>query len=448
MTLRINNSNNITYKFIDIFAGMGGMRLGFEEAFSAFGLKTKCVMTSELKAHAIDILEDNFEHELFVGDITKVTNQEIPDFDFLLGGFPCQAFSSAGNRDGFCDTRGTLFFEIERILKAKKPHGFILENVEGLVTHDKGKTLKVILQSLNNLGYKVDWKVIDSTDLGLPQSRKRIYIVGSLDKKVNLFSIKQTSPKFFEEIQEKGLDVIDSNFTQKLLSHLPIESLYGKAIKDKRGGENNIHSWDFGLKGEVTEKQKTLLKQLFKERRKKHWAEKIGIVWMDGMSLTLEQIATFFEDENLEEILDDLVDKGYLKFEHPKEKVEIVVNGSKISRREYAIDKPKGYNIVTGKLSFEFSKILDPKGLTPTLVASDMEKLGVVDGKGIRKLSLREGLRLFGYPESYSLEIFEKNATTKRKAFDLLGNTVAVPVIKEVAKELAKVYKDVPVASL
>ena len=448
MTLRINNTNNITYKFIDIFAGMGGMRLGFEQAFSELGIETQCVMTSELKSHAIDVLNHNFEHELFVGDITKVTNRKIPDFDFLLGGFPCQAFSSAGNRDGFCDTRGTLFFEIERILEAKKPHGFILEKVEGLVTHDKGRTLEVILKSLNNLGYKVDWKVIDAKNLGLPQSRKRIYIVGSLDAKINLNHVQTNPPKFFEAIQEQGLKTIDSNFTKKLLTHFPIESLYGKAIKDKRGGENNIHSWDFGLKGEVTAEQKKLLLQLFKERRKKHWAEKIGIVWMDGMSLTLEQIATFFEDENLEEMLEDLVQKGYLKFEHPKEKVEVIINDNKVSRREYATDKPKGYNIVTGKLSFEFSKILDPKGLAPTLVAADVEKLGVIDGKGIRKVSLREGLRLFGYPESYSLEIFEKNATSKRKAFDLLGNTVAVPVIKEVAKELSNVYKDMPVASL
>lgn len=316
------------------------------------------------------------------------------------------------------------------------------------MTHDKGRTLEVILQSLHHLGYQVDWKVIDSKEFTLPQSRKRIYIVGLLDQGINLQTLPTYTSKVFGHIQEHGLETIHSTFTAKLLSHLPVESLYGKAIKDKRGGDNNIHSWEFGLKGEVSETQKQLLKQLFKERRKKHWAEKIGITWMDGMPLTLQQIETFFEVENLQELLDDLVAKGYLKFEHPKEKIEKNINGSTISRREYAIDKPKGYNIVTGKLSFEFSKILDPNGLAPTLVASDVEKLGVVDGQGIRKLTLREGLRLFGYPEEYSLEIFESTPTRKRKGFDLLGNTVAVPVIKEIAQLLAKAYaKEMPVAA-
>lgn len=452
MTLQLNHvekkKSKQTCKIIDIFAGMGGMRLGFEQAFKKYGVETECVMTSEIKASAIDALNYNLEHQLFYGDISKVEVKDIPDFDFLLGGFPCQAFSLAGNRDGFCYTRGTLFFEIERVLKAKRPQGFILENVEGLVTHDKGKTLEVILKSLDNLDYNVDWKVIDSKDFALPQSRKRIYIVGFLEAKIDLNSMQKQTSKVFEDIQEQGLKTIDSPFTKKLLSYLPIESLYGKAIKDKRGGVNNIHSWDFGLKGEVSETQKEFLRQLFKERRKKHWAEKIGIEWMDGMPLTLEQIKTFFDVENLEALLDDLVDKGYLRFEHPKEKIKIEMNGSLITRREYAVDKPKGYNIVTGKLSFEFSKILDPKGFAPTLVAADVEKLGVIDGKGIRKVSLREGLRLFGYPEDYSLELFEGNTTKKRKAFDLLGNTVAVPVIEEVATLLAMAYvKKVPVAS-
>ena len=443
-----NNQSQSTCKIIDIFAGMGGMRLGFEQAFKELGIEVECVMTSEIKTSAIDVLNHNFNHQLFYGDISKVESKDVPDFDFLLGGFPCQAFSSAGNRDGFCDTRGTLFFEIERILQAKNPQGFILENVEGLVTHDKGKTLEVILKSLNNLGYSVDWKVLDSKNFSLPQSRKRIYIIGFLDDKIELNNIKTKKPKFFKDIQEKGLETIDSTFTKKLLSHLEPKALYGKAIKDKRGGANNINSWDFGLKGEVTKMQKRFLRQLFKERRKKHWAEEIGIIWMDGMPLTLSQIETFFEADNLEFLLNDLVEKGYLRFEHPKEKIEINVNGSIITRREYATKKPKGYNIVTGKLSFEFSKILDPQGLAPTLVAADVEKLGVIDNGGIRKLSLREGLRLFGYPESYSLDIFESTPTKKRKAFDLLGNTVAVPVIKDVSILLALAYsKKVPVAS-
>ena len=142
---------NNTVKFIDLFAGLGGIRLGFEKAFNDAGMDTECVMTSEIKPYAVKTLKHNFGHEFLAGDIFEIRNEFIPEFDFLLGGFPCQPFSAGGKRQGFLDTRGTLFFEIERILREKKPYGFILENVEGLVKHDLenksdeiGRTLKTI----------------------------------------------------------------------------------------------------------------------------------------------------------------------------------------------------------------------------------------------------------------------------------------------------------------
>ena len=128
-----------TVKFIDLFAGIGGLRTGFEKAFANAGIDSECVLSSEIKPYAIKVLKDNYKHGKFVGDITKVDSSEIPSFDFLLAGFPCQAFSHAGKRLGFTDTRGTLFFEVERILREKKPYGFILENVDGLITHDSQK---------------------------------------------------------------------------------------------------------------------------------------------------------------------------------------------------------------------------------------------------------------------------------------------------------------------
>jgi DNA (cytosine-5)-methyltransferase 1 len=428
-------------KFIDLFAGLGGIRLGFEESFKELGFETECVMTSEIKHYAVETLTKNFGHNYFVGDIFKVENRQIPDFDFLLGGFPCQPFSAGGKRHGFVDTRGTLFFEIERILKDKNPYGFILENVEGLVKHDLenkddkiGRTLSTILNKLeNDLGYNVSWEVLDSIKFGLPQSRKRIFIVGTKDEKVVLTaSDKEFKP--LNTILENGLETIKSDFTEKLLSHFVMEELYGKSIKDKRGGSNNIHSWDIGIKGEVSDEQIMLLNKLFKERRKKHWAERIGIDWMDGMALTLEQISTFCKNDNLKIMLDDLVKKGYLKFENPKKLVrENTENGEK-KYRTYDETKPKGYNIVTGKLSFEINKILDPNDIAPTLVATDVSRLAVPDNDGLRRLTIREGLRLFGYPEWYEIPVKET------KAFDLLGNTVAVPVVKHVANQLAKIY--------
>ena len=218
------------------------------------------------------------------------------------------------------------------------------------------------------------------------------------------------------------------------LKHFLIKDLYGKSIKDKRGGANNIHSWDIGLKGSVSKEQTLLLNQLFKERRRKHWALEIGIDWMDGMALTLAQIKTFAKYDDLENMLNDLVKKGYLRFEHPKKLVkEVAENGIK-TYRTYDESKPKGYNIVTGKLSFEFNKILDPNDIAPTLVATDVNRLAIPDGNGLRKLTIREGLRLFGYPEWYEIPVKDT------LAFDLLGNTVAVPVVEQVAQRLGELY--------
>lgn len=427
-----------TVKFIDLFAGLGGMRLGFEQAFNEMGFQTECVLTSEIKPYAIQALKENFTHKNLLGDIRDIDAKTIPDFDFLLAGFPCQAFSSAGKRQGFLDTRGTLFFEVERILKEKKPYGFLLENVEGLVNHDKesprdkiGKTLKTILHSLEKLGYKVSWKVFECQKFGVPQLRKRIFITGTLTEEIDLdnFPVKT---KVLSDILEKGIPTVNSFFTQSLLSHYRLEELYGKAIKDKRGGKNNIHSWDIGLKGEISDRQKALLENILLERRKKHWADEIGIKWMDGMPLTLAQIQTFYNVPDLEVMLEDLVGKGYLVKEHPKE----LING----QRKQDLSKPIGYNIVSGKLSFEFTKILNPSDIAPTLVATDISHIGVIDN-GIRRLTIREGLRCFGYPETYTLSMFSDTPSGLHKAFDLLGNTVVVPAVKEVSGRLCECFK-------
>jgi DNA (cytosine-5)-methyltransferase 1 len=420
-------------KFIDLFAGLGGTRLGFEQACNELKIKHECVFTSEIKPYAIDIYKHNFNNEDVHGDITKIDEESIPDFDFLLGGFPCQAFSNAGKRKGFNDIRGTLFFDIVRILKEKNPTGFILENVEGLVNHDKksktdviGNTLEIILKTLNELNYNVSWKVLDSKLFGVPQSRKRIYIVGNKISKITLNFFK-TKIKVFGDIQETNLQPLKTDFTKKLLKLFSVDNLKGKAIKDKRGGANNIHSWDLELKGKLTKSQKKILNTLLKERRKKQWAESKGIVWMDGMPLTLNEIYSFYADydkDNLKEMLDDMVDKKYLRLEHPKDLIKLN-DGS--TKREYKYSAAKGYNLVTGKLSFELNKILGSDCITPTIVATEASRIGVIDNDYIRRLSIRECFRLFGFPDDYESNI--KN----NKLYDLIGNTVVIPVVKNVS---------------
>lgn len=436
-------------KFVDLFAGIGGLRLGFEKGFKELGFETECVLTSEIKESAVKVLKENFDHNKLVGDIREVETDEIPKFDFLLAGFPCQSFSAAGHQDGFADTRGTLFFEIERILREKQPYGFLLENVEGLVTHDRenkedeiGNTLKIILNNLSLLGYNVNYEVLDAQNFGLPQSRKRVYIVGTKEGEVELENFPKKHSKL-KKILERGLEVEDTEFNRKILENYSVEELHGKAIKDKRGGDNNIHSWDIELKGPVSDQQKKLLNELLKQRRRKKWAKKKGIKWMDGMPLTVEEISTFYpnlfteniEDIDLKEMLDDLVEKGYLELEHPKKQVEVETkNGNIVKRRRPDKSLKKGYNIVTGKLSFEFTKILDPEGVAPTVVATDVHKLAVPDEDGLRELTLREGLRLFGYNDNFIMNV------DKKEGFDLLGNTVPVPVVEAISDRLAGVY--------
>ena len=418
------NANEV--KYIDLFCGLGGIRLGFEQALNEKGLVGKCVFSSDIKPAALKAYKNYFNDDAKC-DITKVQISNIPNFDFLLAGFPCQAFSQAGLGMGFQDTRGTLFFDVAKILMEKKPLGFVLENVEGLGNHDKGKTFKVIVNTLEELGYSVETKVLNAKDFGLAQSRNRIYFIGYKGKKVNTLESFESTHCVLKDIIDYSIPAKHSFFTKKLLEHYKVEDLYGKAIKDKRGGVNNIHSWDIGIKGEISEDQRELLELLLRQRRNKKWADLIGIKWMDGMPLTENMIKTFYSHENLHEMLTDLVDKGYLAYEYPKQLIG--------NRRIPDESLEKGYNIVTGKLSFEFSKVLSPDDVTPTLVATDVQKLAVPVKDGIRSLSINEGLRLFGYPDDYRLDFLRES-----EAFDLLGNTVCVPVIKAVSGRLLDTY--------
>jgi len=166
-----------TIRYIDLFCGVGGFRLAITNAAKRTGLKTECVFSSDIDEDCQKQYFNNFK-EVPVGDITKVIAREIPDHEILLAGFPCQPFSIIGYRKGFEDTRGTLFFEIARIIDEKKPKAFILENVKLLAGHNGGKTLNKILVTLSELGYKTDYKILNALDFGLPQKRERIFIVG------------------------------------------------------------------------------------------------------------------------------------------------------------------------------------------------------------------------------------------------------------------------------
>jgi len=196
-----------SFRFIDLFAGIGGIRLGFEAAGGV------CVFSSEWDTSAAKTYTANFG-ETPAGDITKINAADIPDFDILTAGFPCQPFSIIGDKDGFAhETQGTLFFDILRILSKKKPSAFMLENVRNLVSHDKGNTFEVILQHLEKLGYNVYTKVINALDFGVPQKRERIFICGFLDS-VD-FNFPQPIP-YFERLSLSNILEDETNLDKKL----------------------------------------------------------------------------------------------------------------------------------------------------------------------------------------------------------------------------------------
>ena len=425
-TQNVDFSQQKSIKFIDLFAGLGGTRVGFEQACAEKKRTPECVFTSEIKHHAIKAYRANFPDCNVSGDITQINPDSIPNFDYLLAGFPCQPFSSAGKRNGFLDERGGLFFVICNILKHKNPSGFLLENVDGLASHDSGKTLSTIMLKLTTLGYNVAWKILDASEFGVAQRRKRIYIVGHRSHLPNLsgFPVSLVPSR---DLIEHDAPFKFTPFTKLLSTKFSISHLHGKKIKDKRGGESNIHSWDLELKGLVNTEQKKILEMLLKKRRSKKWAEAKGIDWMDGMPLTTEEIRTFYDHPDLQTNLDDLVTKRYVRFEHPKKR--IIEQG--IAKRVPHVGAPKGYNIVAGKLSFPLACIIDPNDVVPTIVATEVGKIGVATDKGVRRMTVREGLNFSGFPKEYIL-----HETDYEGAFDLIGNTVMPPVIKAVAMRL------------
>lgn len=188
--------------FIDLFAGIGGFRIAFNnEGF-------KCVFSSEINKHCQEVYLNNY-NELPYGDITKINCKDIPDFDVLTGGFPCQPFSICGKRKGFEDTRGTLFFNICNIIKEKQPKVVVLENVKHLIHHDNGNTFKIIIESLEELGYFVQYKILNAKDFGIPQNRERIIIVASRNKRFDFNKLHYTyNPPKIKDILDTDIENI------------------------------------------------------------------------------------------------------------------------------------------------------------------------------------------------------------------------------------------------
>lgn len=318
----ISKIKNPEFKFIDLFAGIGGLRIPFQE------LNGECVFSSEWDSFAQKTYRVNFG-EIPSGDITKISNDCIPNFDILLAGFPCQPFSQAGLKKGFQDTRGTMFFEIERIIASKRPKAFLLENVKQLRTHDKGKTLQTIIDRLKALDYTVDFKILRAADFGVPQNRERIYIVG-FDKKTlklnkNFTFIFPTPPK----TKTKLGDILDTDVDEK---YTISNKLYEGHLRRKEEHKQKGNGFGFSL-----------------------------------------------------------------------------------------FDKNSPYtNTISARYYKDGSEILIHQG----------------ENKNPRKLTPRECARLQGFPESFIIPVSDT------QAYKQFGNSVAIPVVRAIAKNIVKCLKD------
>ena len=410
-------------RFADFFAGTGGIRLGFEQALAKFGVQGECVKSVEINPDACKTYEMNFGVNP-QGDIREV--EELPPVDVILSGFPCQAFSYAGLQKGFADTRGTLFFEVERLLRKYRPQVCFLENVRGLTTHDKGRTFETILGKLNDLEYHVEYRLVNASSHGVPQNRTRIYIVcvrdvapqieiesdvGASDShkfkcgQMTLFG-KNVKPKLIKDILEDSPDAkydVSDGYRKALerVVNGDLNKLHGVRMIDTRHG-NSIHSWEIGRKGECSAAEIEFMNLLVSNRRKHEFG-----IEQDGKPLSIKQIRTFYDKPDLDSLLESLLTKGYVKHE-----------------------KDGKINLVCGNMSFEVFKFLDPESVSITLTSSDCNRLGVYHNGRLRRLTPRECALIQGYPSTYKINPKDECA------YKQFGNAVCVPVIEEIFEDL------------
>ena len=364
--------------FMDFFSGIGGFRLGLERA------GFKCVGYCDCDNYANKLYKSFFDtsEELFFDDIRKIKTEELPNFDILCAGFPCQSFSIAGKRRGFNDTRGTMFFEVARILKDKRPRYFILENVKGLLNHDRGKTFQTILKILSDFGYQTQWQLLNSKFFGVPQNRERVYIVGCYGKECagKIFPITGGDS---ENIVKNGLKQVAETVGNSQGSRIYTPDGIGSCLVANAGSG------------------KTGLYFINKPRFDK------------------------YKESDIVETLKVGGDTPLMK----------IRNGTK-----------KGYDIATTgdgiNLAYPNSKTRRGrvgKGCSQTLDTNC--NMGTIDGYKIRRLTPLECFRLQGFPDEM-VEIAKQLEIADTHLYKMAGNAVTVNVVEAVAKKLSEVVND------
>lgn len=362
-----------TFTYASLFSGIGG----FEQALNSLG--GRCVFASEINKQANNSYEALYGHQT-AGDITKVDAKDVPDHDVLVGGFPCQAFSVAGKQRGFEDVRGTLFFEIARIVKEKRPKALLLENVKGLLGHEKGQTIQILILTLKQLGYKVDLGLVNSSEMGLPQHRERVFFL------------------CVREDLAQGLTPREKGMIQRPTMTRVIKLLKGKELQ-------------------LDEMQ---------------WPTPSPTVPLDSFLDTISDTTQYFETEHIQNILDNLKPREVVEGWYAgdlNELTQLIKTTPYITR---AIITPA--KVTVRHNGRRFKEENEP---SHTLTCLDKHGVLLIFGNKVfgRLFTIEELFKLQGFsPNTYPTLV--ATGITPPQLYKQIGNAVSVPVIREVAKML------------
>jgi DNA (cytosine-5)-methyltransferase 1 len=404
---------NDKIRFIDLFAGVGGFHLGLTRASKRF----ECVYSNEWDKYANSVYRKHFG-ECDSRDIKLVRAEELPEFDLLCGGFPCQSFSMAGKRRGFEDTRGTMFFEIARIVREKKPRLLLLENVKGLLNHDNGATFEVIVSTLQELGYSVEWQVLNSKNHGVPQNRERVFIIGHLGNECRraVFPIG-SNKESFDVLQGPTTNTIGAN-----------EGRINKVIDV--GFQKSVYGTD-GICPVVREGHNDVVRIIH---------PKISVV--GNIESSNECAGRVYSPEGLPPTVPTACG-GHI----PK----IALNSAIGICSSLSVSGVGGIGSATGLYAIP---VLTPDRAEkrqrgrrfkedgePAFTVTGQDRHGVFTGQRIRRLTPVECERLQGFPDYFTKEGLINGSTviiSDSQRYKMMGNAVTVNVITAIGKRLAE----------
>ena len=418
-------------KYCSLFSGIGGFDLALDR------LGHECVYANDFDKYAAKVYNNKFNRKIDTRDIRLVKTDELPDFDLLVGGFPCQAFSIAGKRLGFEDTRGTLFFEIARIIKDKRPKYFLLENVKGLLNHNRGETYQTILATINELGYESEWQILNSKNHGVPQNRERIFISGYIRG--------EPGPKIFPIRNSNSKDIIQINSPIHSNNRVYDSNGISPALNTMQGG--NRQPKIIGMINYTTEKRVHDTPKEINEFLKEHKNKTINEI-ADYLKLPKTQVEHYFRTDNsraiptpdiwekLKKLLDfnntwdNAINETYTKqveFEQTRRIYDTTISPTLTASSSDSIAIPV---LTPNRLNKRQNGRRFKENGDESFTLTSQDKHVVYDGSKIRRLTEIECERLQGFPDNWT----ESISSTQR--YKCLGNAVTVNVVYELARNL------------